>query len=99
MQLEPKMADPDTLHYLFSVATRRGKQLIGLSAKYVRAGALIAWTPQFSVIGHQAAVMGNRILAGEKPENMAIEHPEGMKASLNPSAAHGHVDSGGGKSG
>ncbi len=99
MQLEPNMADPDTLHYLFSVATRRGKQLIGLSAKYVRAGALIAWTPQFDVIGHQAAIMGNRILAGEKPENMPIEHSEGMKASLNSSATHGHVNSGGGKSG
>ncbi|MDQ6986739.1 MAG: ABC transporter substrate binding protein [Mariprofundaceae bacterium] len=99
MQLEPKMADADTLHYLFSVATRHGKQLIGLSAKYVRAGALIAWTPEFDVIGHQAAVMANRILAGEKPQNMAIEHPQGMKASLNSSAVHGHAHSDGGKSG
>jgi len=83
MQLEPRISDPDTLHYLFSAATRRGKRLIGLSAKYVRAGALIAWTPEFDAIGHQAAVMGNRILAGEKPRNIAIEHPEEMKKNTN----------------
>jgi len=83
MQLEERSARPDMLRFLFSVAARQEKGLIGLSEKYVRTGAMIAWTPKPEAVGHQGAALANRILAGEPPQNMPIEHPEHMKVSIN----------------
>ncbi len=81
MQMEYRSVEPDTLRLLFELA-KHGKKLIGLSAKYVRAGALIAWTPRLRVIGQQAAKLVNRILDGEHASHIAIQHPEKMKVNI-----------------
>ena len=81
MQLEYQSVEPDTLRLLFGLA-KHGKQLIGLSEKYVRAGALIAWSPQFQAMGRQAANLANRILTGEHASSIAVQHPEKMKLSI-----------------
>jgi len=83
MQLEERSARPDMLRFLFSVAARQEKGLIGLSEKYVRTGAMIAWTPRPEAVGHQGAALANRILDGESPQGIPIEHPEHMKVSVN----------------
>jgi len=83
MQLEERSARPDMLRFLFSVAARQEKGLIGLSEKYVRTGAMIAWTPMPEAVGHQGAALVNRILAGESPQSIPVEHPEHMKVSVN----------------
>jgi len=81
MQMEYQSVAPDTLRLLFGLAKKR-KILVGLSEKYVRAGALLAWTPQVKRVGEQAAVMANRILEGEKPERIKLQHPGHMKLSV-----------------
>ncbi|HCS12304.1 MAG TPA: hypothetical protein DIW28_00695, partial [Zetaproteobacteria bacterium] len=57
--------------------------LIGLSEKYVRTGAMIAWTPMPENVGFQGGVLANRVLAGESPQAMPVEHPTQMKVSIN----------------
>jgi len=81
MQLEYRSVEPNTLKLLFVLA-RHGKKLIGLSAKYVRAGALVAWSPRLRVIGQQAAKLVNRVLNGERAAHIAIQHPEKMKVDI-----------------
>ncbi|OIQ03383.1 MAG: hypothetical protein COS82_07020 [Zetaproteobacteria bacterium CG06_land_8_20_14_3_00_59_53] len=83
MQLEERSARPDMLRLLFSVAARHDKGLIGLSEKYVRTGAMIAWTPMPENVGFQGGVLANRVLAGESPQAMPVEHPTQMKVSIN----------------
>jgi len=83
MQLEERSARPDMLRLLFSVATRQEKGLIGLSEKYVRTGAMIAWTPKPEAVGYQGAMLANRILDGEAPQSIPVEHPQHMKVSIN----------------
>jgi len=81
MQLEYRSVEPDTLRLLFVLA-KHGKKLIGLSAKYVRAGALVAWSPQVRFIGRQAAKLVSRVLAGERASFIAVQHPEKMKVNI-----------------
>lgn len=83
MQLEERSARPDMLRLLFAVAARQEKGLIGLSEKYVRTGAMIAWTPKPEDVGFQGGVLANRILGGKAPQAMPIEHPQHMKVSIN----------------
>jgi len=81
MQMEYRSVEPKTLQLLFLLA-KRGKKLIGLSAKYVRAGALIAWSPQTRLIGRQAANLVNRVLSGEQASHIAVQHPQHMKLNI-----------------
>ena len=81
MQMEYQSVSPDTLRLLFGLA-KKGKVLIGLSEKYVRAGAMLAWTPNAKFIGDQATPLINRILAGEAAATIALQHPEKMKLSI-----------------
>ncbi len=81
MQMEMRSVAPQTLKLLFALA-RHGKALVGLSAKYVRAGALIAWTPRWDALGEQAATLANRLLAGAKPASVAITHPANMRVDI-----------------
>lgn len=81
MQMEYKSVEPDTLRLLFALA-KKGKTMVGLSEKYVRAGALLAWTPDIYQIGEQAAVMANRILAGTMVAKIPVEHPLHMRLSI-----------------
>lgn len=83
MQLEERSARPDMLRLLFSVAARQAKGLVGLSEKYVRAGAMIAWTPQPEAVGYQGGELANRVLDGKSPRSMPIEHARHMKISIN----------------
>jgi len=81
MQLEYQSVNSELLKLLFALA-KHGKKLIGLSEKYVRAGALMAWSPQAEPIGHQAARLINRILDGEQAIKIPIQHSEQMKLSI-----------------
>ena len=81
MQMEYRSVQPDTLKLLFALA-RHGKKLIGLSTKYVRAGALIAWSPQLHALGRQTAKLVNRILEGERASHIPIQHPEQLKVNI-----------------
>lgn len=81
MQMEYRSVQPDTLKLLFVLA-RHGKKLIGLSAKYVRAGALIAWSPQLHALGRQTAKLVNRILEGERASHIPIQHPKQLKVNI-----------------
>jgi len=54
---------------------------IGLSAHWVKAGALYALGVDYRDLGRQAAELANNILAGKSPEN--ISHPEKIIYTLN----------------
>jgi len=71
------MHSRDVIRYLFFAAREKQKILIGLSDKYVRAGALFAFTVQNDALGRQVAALSNRMLAegnsGKYPVEMAHE--------------------------
>jgi len=75
MQLEYASAQPDILRLLFALA-RQDKVLIGLSGKYVRAGANAAWHIDLDALARQAAAMANDILRGIPPAKLPIAHPQ-----------------------
>ncbi|RMH60554.1 MAG: hypothetical protein D6678_05580 [Zetaproteobacteria bacterium] len=78
MQLEYASAEPDVLRLLFALS-HQGKTLIGLSEKYVRAGARATWAVDLEGLGRQAAAMANRILRGTPPAQLPLAHPERIR--------------------
>ncbi|MFQ5514066.1 MAG: ABC transporter substrate-binding protein [Myxococcota bacterium] len=60
---------------------------MGLSEPYVRAGALFALTTSFEENGRHAAVLVERVLAGEPPAKIAIAVPEQVEIVFNPLTA------------
>ena len=60
---------------------------IGLSAQYVRAGALMALDTTYEENGHQVADRVVRVLEGERPETIKIGQPESVGLVFNPHIA------------
>jgi putative ABC transport system substrate-binding protein len=77
------LKNPDALRLLFFQAAREGKPLIGVSDRYVQAGALYALTAEPRAMGRQAAEMSNRALAGTPLSDLGIEAARAPFLSLN----------------
>ena len=64
--------DPDVVRFLLFASRKQGKPLIGPSGKYVKAGALLALTPDSHGIGREAAELADRLLAGTPVRDLPI---------------------------
>nr|WP_277816488.1 ABC transporter substrate binding protein [Mariprofundus sp. KV] len=73
----------DVVRYLFFTAREQNRPLIGLSDKYVRAGALFAFTVQNETLGQQVAELSNRMLAEGKKGHHPIEMARDADLSIN----------------
>lgn len=77
----------DVLRYLFYAARKQKKALIGISDKYVKAGALFALTVENKALGRQTGAMSNRVLAGTPLEEIPFENARDFSLSINTKAA------------
>jgi len=73
----------DVVRYLFFASREQNRPLIGLSDKYVRAGALFAFTVQNETLGRQAAELSNRMLADGDKSHYPIEMARDADLSIN----------------
>ncbi len=81
------MRSRELIRYLFFASKDKKKALIGLSDKYVRAGALFALSVQNRQLGRQVGQLSNRILDGKKPSQMPIEMAQDAELSINTKVA------------
>jgi len=77
----------DLVKYLLFNARKQGIPLIGVSEKYVRAGALFAFTAENEALGRQAAEMSNRLLNGSSPRDLPPQMARDVKLSINSKVA------------
>lgn len=75
-----------TKHILLS-SLKSGVPLVGLSSAFVKAGALMALSCNYSENGKQAAEITKRILNGEDPASIPVSVPRKVYLSLNLRAA------------
>jgi len=75
------------VRYLFFSSKDKKKALIGLSDKYVRAGALFALSVQNRQMGRQTGQLSNRIIDGVKPSQIPIEMAQYTELSINAKVA------------
>jgi putative ABC transport system substrate-binding protein len=69
--------------YILLNTLRTGTPFIGLSPYFVRAGALMALSCDYSDIGAQAAEIANRVLNGENPGDIPITTPRKVSLWIN----------------
>ncbi len=81
------MKSKDVVRYLFFTAREKQKALIGLSDKYVRAGALFAFTVRNEALGRQAGELSNRMLASKGRAISPIEMARDADLSINTKVA------------
>jgi len=62
---------------------RENIPVIGLSSKYVKAGALFSLECNYKELGKKSGELAARILNGDKPSDIPYEHPKKYKLSLN----------------
>lgn len=73
----------DVIRYVFAMARRYRKPMIGASDKLVRTGSLFAYSPDNSLMGRQAATLSNRVLDGRPVASLAVEMPRALVLSVN----------------
>ena len=82
---DPAVFNNATAQNILRSAYRQRIPVIGFSAPFVRAGAMFAVHGIPARMGHQAAEMALRILAGEAPN---AEEPRDFKVAVNDHVAH-----------
>jgi len=83
------MRSKDVVRYLFFTAREKKKVLIGLSDKYVRAGALFAFTVANESLGRQAGELSNRMLNRGKLLPIAMARDADLSINLKVAKAIG----------
>lgn len=81
------MRSRDVVRYLFFAARDKERALIGLSDKYVRAGALFAFTIDYYAVGRQSAEMTNRLLSAKRIKIPPVEMARDINLSINSKVA------------
>jgi len=71
-----------TQHILLNTL-RTGTPFVGLSPSFVKAGALMALSCDYSDIGKQAAEMADRVLQGENPGYIPVAIPRKVSLCIN----------------
>lgn len=73
----------ESREYMLLFSLRNNIPLIGISEKYVKNGALMAYTFDNKDVGRQAGEIARQILDGKPVEAFAIHPPRKLKLSLN----------------
>ena len=74
---------PQSTQYIILYSLRNKLPFMGLSASYVKAGALLALSSDERDIGRQAGETAAEILSGKKPEELPVTVPQKILLSLN----------------
>mgnify|MGYP005741111425 CR=1 FL=1 len=77
------MLTPTGFQVILTDTLRSRIPLLAWSENLVTAGALMCVAPDSGEVGHQAAELGRRILAGESPGDIDPLAPEGFRVVLN----------------
>jgi len=62
---------------------RQRVPFVGLSQSFVKAGALLALSVDYSDVGRQSAELASRVLSGERPEDIRMTTPREVILSVN----------------
>ena len=74
--------NPQARQYILLNTLRNKVPFMGLSASYVKAGALFALSLDYEDIGYQTGELASRIIAGEQTSSISIpEYPSSKKIS------------------
>ncbi|UCE23355.1 MAG: ABC transporter substrate-binding protein [Candidatus Zixiibacteriota bacterium] len=69
---DPNLFKPQSTRYILLNTVRRGMPFMGFSRYVVESGALFALDFDYKAVGFQAGDIANKIIAGEKPENVRV---------------------------
>ncbi|MCB0220019.1 MAG: hypothetical protein KDH09_10025, partial [Chrysiogenetes bacterium] len=83
MVRDPILLEPDALRELLKFSLIEKLPLLTFSATVVRAGAMMAVTPEEHGMGRQAARIGKQILAGKRPGQIPVQGPTDHRIALN----------------
>jgi putative ABC transport system substrate-binding protein len=69
---DPNLFDPQSTRYILLNTLRKGIPFMGFSRNVVESGALFALDFDYKAVGQQAGGIVNRIMNGEKPEDIRV---------------------------
>jgi putative ABC transport system substrate-binding protein len=69
---DPNLFDPQSTRYILLNTLRKGIPFMGFSRNVVESGALFALDFDYKAVGQQAGEIVNRIINGEKPEDIRV---------------------------
>ncbi len=80
---DPTINTPKAVREVLKFTLRNKVPMIVHNSLYVRAGALLSVEPDSRGMGEQAAELAKRIIAGESPSSIEIEHPKKIALGVN----------------
>lgn len=80
---DSKIYIPQSVKYLLRESLKSNIPVVGLSAQYTKAGALVSFECDYAELGAQAARIAARILDGEKPSDIRPVRPNKLQFSIN----------------
>lgn len=83
MVLDSKIYIPQVTQYLLMESMKRKIAVIGLSANYTKAGAILSIDCDYNDVGRQVGEIVQRIVSGEKIGDIPVQYPRKVKYSLN----------------
>jgi len=84
---DPTVATPEAFRALLDLSLARRKPLLVFSESLVRAGALVAVSPDYAWMGSQAAELVRRILSGERAGDIGVVPLRRTRVVVNAAAA------------
>lgn len=78
---------PQGLNQILLSTLRHRVPFVGLSPSFVKAGALLALSVDYTDVGRQSGEIAERILAGEKPASIPVTAPRKVSLSINMNTA------------
>lgn len=80
---DTRVFSPRSIEYLLVEGLKNRVPVVGLSASYSRAGALMSFEADYRDVGRQAGELAARIIEGEKPASIEPSAPRRIKTSVN----------------
>lgn len=77
------VASGRSVNYMITFSLRNKIPLIGVSSYFVREGALISLTPDYSDVGAQSSELAAKLLGGAAVKNIPFERPRKAVLSIN----------------
>ena len=80
---DPTVVTREAFRMILDFTYRNNVPFIAFSKSFVNAGALVSLAPSYPSIGQQACQIAQRIIQGEKPPAIPIQHPQGLELTFN----------------
>jgi len=84
---DSKVYTPQNTQFIILETLRNAIPFVGISAAYVKAGALISFSCNYKENGTQAAGLALRVINGESPAKLSITTPEKIEIAVNENTA------------